>query len=907
MLFIKPFTANSDNSYVITSTGSQLTVITHKDVNVHFGRAAILRLENLQILYDKSEACEVSTVKNDPSHSLSGALLPSTFPCNFKEGDVSYQHYGSMIRTSDVIKLQVRLDTEKKVVIKPFIIRVQVTFEKLFEVIKKVENLIVNELGALSEAITEDILNIKFDKEKYMCNVRFSYKNGGPPYYGSIINASNLLPKFEYFKQKYVLCEEFLSGTLRYAHRREMRSSNRDYIPLVVEIRNKISNVVEKREFVQIPVRIQGAPENEPPIINYNDAKYSLNVDQFLLTAITSNILKADDKETDTDAIIFNITRKHEANEGYLVHIEDPERPLSTFYQREVKQLKIAYKPPPTLSKLQRIQQIWFEARDEQDAASSPFYVIFVIKPTNTRAPRVIKNTGLTLLEGKSRLITRDVLEIRDPDNEELVIASVIGGLFHGKLWKNAAIISSFTVSDIDQQSITYEHDNSETYFDNIILRLSDGIHFTDVMLLVTILPRDDEAPVLVFNTGSTLEEGGLKRIDQFELSATDLDSDDTKITFHIINKPSAGYLCMRLSGDDEVRETTAFNTTDQSNNKSAQWKIVDNSYEQRVSEFSQTDLASGKIYYRHYGDEVFNDIFTFRVSDNAKIPNKSSIKSFFLDITPVDDESPVPHPDSSFQMNVVQDNNAIITQNVMRYTDIDSVDFDLIYSITEEVCRHQNDTLECSVGYFFNEENPHIRIKNFSQKQINFLKVMYKPGILSTANASVLVYFNVTDNAGNSIYKQKLIINILKGNTEAPTPIINTLTITKGASFIISSYNIDANDIDSSEEELCFLIVELPSHGVVLFKIVKLTKGSYVCVKDIHSNKIKYVHDGSQTKNDSIKFILTDGVHKIHTELPIGMCVSMCVYIDIYIIVFASLNNYKMTLLFVNIYIFSY
>ncbi|XP_065668542.1 FRAS1-related extracellular matrix protein 2 isoform X3 [Hydra vulgaris] len=871
VVLIKFSTAADESSYVITNVVSQVSIISHKDVSVNYGRGVVLKRENFFILYNKSQICEVSTVKND--YSEIGTILPSTFPCNFKEGDVSYQHLGSMTRTTDVIKLQVRLETDQKVIIKPFVLRIQVVFKNSLEVVTKIENLRVNEISNFSEAITKDVVRFDFDKETYTCNVRLCHSSKSPPYYGSIVNATNFPLQFSYLNRKYMSCEEFLSGSLYYYYRRETSSTNRDYIPLMVETRNIASYVVKKREFFQLPVRIYEAPENEPPIINYNDAQYSLNVDRLSLTVITSNIIKAEDKQTNFDYILFNVTSKYEPNAGFLVHIEDPERPLSTFYQREIKDFKIAYRPPINISNLQHSQQVWFEARDRFDAASVPFYVIFVLKATNTRAPQVIKNTGLTLTEGKSRLITRDALEIRDIDNEEVVTVSVIGGLLHGKLYKKGVIISTFTLQDIDDQCILYQHDDSETTYDNVILRISDDVNFIDVMFLITVWSVDDQAPVLTVNTGAFLTEGGVKRIDEFELSATDLDSDVEQITFYILKEPDAGYLCLRKSVYNFVPEvlTNVVNNTEKHKHANNKWEIVDNAYEIKISEFTQADLFWGNVYYKHYGNEIFNDIFMFCVSDNAKIPNQSCKNKFDFYITPIDDEPPVPHPNSTFLMNVNIFDNLVLTQNVMRYTDVDSNDNNLVYSITNQVCYQQNKILsEYSVGYFFNEENPNVKVTNFYQSDINFLKVVYKFNISSSKCKSVFIYFNVTDSAGNSISNQKITFNILSGITKAPKLIINTLTVANSASFTISSNNIDVNDIDNSDDHVCFSILELPKYGAILLNKIRLSKGTCVSLKDIHENKIKYVHDGTQSKNDSIQFIFTDGIYKAQIELPI-------------------------------------
>ncbi|XP_047126620.1 FRAS1-related extracellular matrix protein 2 isoform X2 [Hydra vulgaris] len=836
VVLIKFSITADESSYVITNVVSQVSIISYKDVSVNYGRGVVLKQENFFILYNKSQNCEVSTVKND--YSEIGTILPSTFPCNFKEGDVSYQHLGSMSRTTDVIKLQVRLETDQKVIIKPFVLRVQVVFENSLEVVTKIENLRVNEMSNFSEAITKDVVRFDFVKETYTCNVRLCHSSKSPPYYGSIINATNFPLQFSYLNRKYMSCEEFLRGSLYYYYRRETSSTNRDYIPLMVETRNIASNVVKKREFFQLPVRIYGVPENKPPIINYDDAQYSLNVDRLSLTVITSNIIKAEDKQANFDSILFNVTSKYEPNEGFLVHIEDPERPLTTFYQREIKDFKIAYKPPINISNFNS-QQIWFEARDRFDAVSLPFYVIFVLKASNTRAPQVIKNTGLTLTEGKSRLITRDALEIRDIDNEEVVTVSVIGGLLHGKLYKKGVIISTFTLQDIDEQCILYQHDDSETTYDNVILRISDGVNSIDVMFLITILPVDDQAPVLSVNTGAFLTEGEIKRIDEFELSATDLDSDVEKITFYIVKEPDAGYLCLRKSEYNFVPEVLTNANTEKHKKAINKWEIVDNAYEQKISEFTQADLFLGNVYYKHYvikpwdvdvKEKDFNKEY-FTTSEGGVVEiNKAFIQMFDNN----DDEDLL-----AFNM-ILQPKFGVIKKN----------------GISLVNTFHLNDITDSKIVY------------QHTSGEIGYEK-LYDQFVIGVSN-------NLTGLIIGFKFFNKVLLNVEINPVDNQPPIMLgnfIIKVAEGGTSLLEETMLKIVDNDTALRHINCSVTHPPEFG--FFQIVLPEEGSEISrmgipilhfsALDVFNNDISYVqsiHKGFEPSNDVFQLQCTDGTN---------------------------------------------
>ena len=104
----------------------------------------------------------------------------------------------------------------------------------------------------------------------------------------------------------------------------------------------------------QTLVRIKEGKQNERPSPSYN-ARLSMEVDQFVMTAVTPDVLAAEDVETDSDYLIFNISKPLLPGEGHFVSTDDRNQPITSFYQRDVRQFKIAYKPPPEDSDQRRV------------------------------------------------------------------------------------------------------------------------------------------------------------------------------------------------------------------------------------------------------------------------------------------------------------------------------------------------------------------------------------------------------------------------------------------------------------------------------------------------------------------------------------------------------------------------
>lgn len=69
-----------------------------------------------------------------------------------------------------------------------------------------------------------------------------------------------------------------------------------------------------------------------------------LEVDQFVLTPVTTATLDAEDEETPRDELVFNVTVPPAG--GYITHLDDQTREVRSFTWTDLNDLKIAYQPP---------------------------------------------------------------------------------------------------------------------------------------------------------------------------------------------------------------------------------------------------------------------------------------------------------------------------------------------------------------------------------------------------------------------------------------------------------------------------------------------------------------------------------------------------------------------------------
>lgn len=96
-------------------------------------------------------------------------------------------------------------------------------------------------------------------------------------------------------------------------------------------------------EQVWIPVTIKGAVRNQPPKPAFM-SMFILEVDQFILTPLSTSILDAVDAETPKNRLVFNITKP--PNEGFITHLSDHTKSISSFTWVDLNEMLISYQPP---------------------------------------------------------------------------------------------------------------------------------------------------------------------------------------------------------------------------------------------------------------------------------------------------------------------------------------------------------------------------------------------------------------------------------------------------------------------------------------------------------------------------------------------------------------------------------
>uniref|UniRef100_A0A665UUH8 Fras1 related extracellular matrix 1a n=1 Tax=Echeneis naucrates TaxID=173247 RepID=A0A665UUH8_ECHNA len=807
----------------------------NKGLKVKWGQSTYLDEGDLQFhIPRQKDVCKVEVVLNEPITQRVGKLMPQVFDCHYLADEVKYVHNGCPLLKEDTVKLRLYRFTETKTHMELFSLHVDITEPDCSIIKLGPKSLVVSEFYGLSDVVDGNVVSFHYEKTSSLeCSIHLNNHDTHLPAHGQLVTgepekatkrgdepesfvplqqqlgnvkncmADNCLKGLKLVKYTKIPCDDFLLMGLRYQHI-DPPSPDTDYIPIRVDLKDTRSGSIYKSEQAWIPIRIDSAMLNQPPKPSLMSI-FILEVDQFILTPLSTATLDAEDEETLKQLLVFNITNS--PADGFITHLSDHTSPISSFTWMDLNDMLIGYQPPNSSHTQRRNYEVEFEVHDFFFEKSRSMTVHLSVRNADTNAPRVSWNMGLSLLEGQSRPITWEQFQIVDNDNLNAVRIITVDGLQHGRLTVRGGKGFMFTVNDIRAGVVHYHHDDSDTTKDFIIFRISDGRHQTRHKFPIKILPKDDSPPFLITNMLLEVSEGQTALLRGSTLQASDMDSSDDYILYNITRLPQAGEV-MKIPGTG----LTGY----------------------PVSHFLQKDLSQSMLYYRHLGNEVFDDSFEVVLSDFHEPPNLSEPQVVMVHIEPVPDQPPKEVPGSTRCLVIKETEVLHLTRQQLHFVDQESLDNELTYTVT---------TPPFYVG-------PH-----------------------STPDAGRLF----------------LVDSIAKFTKDPTAPVLRLFTQIGSAKTIfvlffearIGPEHLLLLDVDSLENVLQVELQGGPQHGALQLNGTLLTPGQAFTVRDLKSFKVSYSHDSSETVEDSIEFTATDGtnsaafvlhvkVNPINDEVPV-------------------------------------
>ncbi|GAB0189453.1 extracellular matrix organizing protein FRAS1 [Grus japonensis] len=444
-------------------------------------------------------------------------------------------------------------------------------------------------------------------------------------------------------------------------------------------------------------------PKKEPPALDVNGG---LQLPVGSAAHLTDQHLKAAALYSDDATIRFVVKKDPSVGQLQLTKTDNPVRisvkgPVKSFTQADINKGHVLYshkKGDPGGNFAFAFDVIDADGNKLSDQ-------VFSISVLEDRfPPSIIANEGLVLDENSAKTITTLQLSASDRDSEpsrlryKLTKQPQLGHLEHAA--SPGTRISSFSQADLASRSIRYVHTSDvEKHADAFTFSVSDGTNEVSQTFDITINPVDDSLPV-VQSLGMTVQEGLRKTITEFELKATDADTEADSITLTVVQPPRHG-LIERTSNGQRYHQATTF--------------TMDDIYQNRIS-------------YSHGGSNSEKDHFTFTVSDGTnpffvmedggKKVVTAAPQRFTVDILSVDDGTPRVVTNLGLQWLEYVDGKAtnLITKKELLTTDPDTDDKQLIYEITTGPRN----------GYVENKLKPGTAVTTFTQEDVNQGLVRY-------------------------------------------------------------------------------------------------------------------------------------------------------------------------------------
>uniref|UniRef100_A0A8C4U634 VWFC domain-containing protein n=1 Tax=Falco tinnunculus TaxID=100819 RepID=A0A8C4U634_FALTI len=438
-------------------------------------------------------------------------------------------------------------------------------------------------------------------------------------------------------------------------------------------------------------------PKKPPPTLAVNR---DLQLPAGSTAQLTDQHLKAAAVYPDDTTIRFVMKRDPSVGRLQLTKIDNPVQisvkgPVKSFTQADINKGQVVYshrKGDPGGNFAFAFDVMSADGNKLKDQ-------VFYINVLEDRVPpSIITNKGLVLDENSAKTITTLQLSATDQDSEpsqlryELTRQPQLGHLEHAA--SPGTRISSFSQADLASRSIRYVHtSDAEKHTDAFAFSVSDGTNEVRQTFDITINPVDDSLPV-VQSLGMTVQEGVRKTITEFELKATDADTEAESITFTVTQLPRHG-LIERTSNGQHYHQ---------------------------ASTFTMDDIYQNRISYSHDGSNSLKDRFTFTVSDGTnpffimedggKKVVTAAPQRFKVDILSVDDGTPRIITNLGLQWLEYMDGKAtnLITKKELLTTDPDTDDKQLIYEITTGPRN----------GYVENKLKPGTPVTTFTQEDVN-------------------------------------------------------------------------------------------------------------------------------------------------------------------------------------------
>ncbi|NXM28454.1 CSPG4 protein, partial [Oxyruncus cristatus] len=573
----------------------------------------------------------------------------------------------------------------------------------------------------------------------------------------------------------------------------------------------------------EVQIRIYLESHQQPPrVVNKNN----LLVEEGKPVKISKGKLQVVHENSSPSEIVFTVRklpvhgyiRKFSLEESYLSF---DQRPVLSFTQQDVDEGKVQY--VQTVS--DQLEDCFFlDVTNGVRTVSGIEISVDII-------PRIIplKVQNFTVIEGGSKALVEDYLKISSRHFVGLSCEFILTEQPKHGYVENSHVpgikLTTFTRKQVEQELIYYVHDDSEELMDSFTVIVNNTELWKQSLpqtVFVTVTAVNDEAPVIKVNKILQVWVGSVTEITVDDLCAEDKDSSPSELVYSI-TPPSNGHLALKYSP-----------------NKS-------------ILSFTQAHIIEGLLVFVHSG--AMSGGFNFQVTDGLNFAPRQifSITAHMLVISLEENKGlrvfpgsrkPISQHDLKAVTNdVTNSGNRNITFMIVTFPKLGRLIRINSDDTTQEILSFTQSMVDEGVIMY---EHLHAELAGWSAEDFFTFTVSSPPSALDLQVFHIVISYEITRPDHNSR---------LLANTGA--------TVQEGGKVLINKTNLDASnlliklpDVQRSMYEVCYQVVSLPQHGMIVVGERNVTKekpnfSQYI----LNKFGIVYVHDNSESLSDSFAF----------------------------------------------------
>lgn len=370
------------------------------------------------------------------------------------------------------------------------------------------------------------------------------------------------------------------------------------------------------------------------------------------------------------------------------------------------------------------------------------------------------QNTSITINTGAG-ILGNDV----DRDGDALTVSAVNGAA--GNVGSMVFLPSGAILTVGASGDFVFDPNGAFDYLasgeratDTFTYQIDDGNGGIDVATVTIAITGINDSPVVATNTGMTVNEGSVGNVlSSAMLNEGDVDDAGIGLRYTITDDVDNGTLSLSGFGTLGLGDT-----------------------------FTQADLDSGKVRYRHDDSETTVDAFGFSLADGGEDGSVASTGTFTISVTLVNDHSIGAISDIDLNPGLVAEDAPIGTLFGVTASAVDAdIDDSVIYSLDDD-----------AGGRFAIDSVTGI------------VSVSGTLDYESQANESVTIRATSTDGS-TATYVTTIVITDVN---EAPTAVGDSYSMRAGESLSIPDPGVVFNDHDVDGDALATILVTAPSNG---------------------------------------------------------------------------------------------